>query len=164
MAKKKTPTPPPIQIANYDAVAGIFYGCIQINHGLLNPDVVNDELWSGGPNVTCEWSPEQYEADEETGEPTNQLQDDCGEPVSWEFNDEKEGVQGVPALDNTCFIVIKSPFYTYARPCSPCVPNAGDLDNAGEDESTKCYCPPLNWFEEGKAPPIWQVADNIRVN
>lgn len=31
-------------------------------------------------------------------------------------------------LDNDAFI-IKSPYYTYAQFCSPCVPGAGNLDN-----------------------------------
>jgi hypothetical protein len=34
--------------------------------------------------------------------------------------------------------VIKSPHVTRARPCSPCVPNAGDLDNLDEG-GIECY-------------------------
>lgn len=39
--------------------------------------------------------------------------------------------------------VTKSPFATYCRTCSPCVPNAGDLDNCGvmEDSNNIAYCP-----------------------
>ena len=41
-------------------------------------------------------------------------------------------------------IVNKSPFVTFARQCSPCVPNAGDLDNLDPD-GVECYNVPENW-------------------
>ena len=41
-------------------------------------------------------------------------------------------------------IVNESPFITFANPCSPCVPNAGDLDNLDPD-GVKCYNVPENW-------------------
>ena len=41
-------------------------------------------------------------------------------------------------------IVNKSPFITFANPCSPCVPNAGDLDNLAPD-GVECYNVPENW-------------------
>lgn len=47
--------------------------------------------------------------------------------------------------------VMESPFVTYCRTCSPCVPNAGDLDNACEVELANniAYCPgPDDWCSE----------------
>ena len=41
-------------------------------------------------------------------------------------------------------IVNESSFVTFARPCSPCVPNAGDLDNLDPD-GVECYTVPENW-------------------
>lgn len=41
-------------------------------------------------------------------------------------------------------IVNESPFVTFAHPCSPCVPNAGDLDNLDPD-GVECYTVPENW-------------------
>ena len=140
------------QLANYDEKTGIFYGCIQINNGLLNSWVAGEELWSGGPEVICHWAPEQYEVDEDTGLPTTELIEDCGEPMYWELDDQTAGVQGLPCMDDT-----------FARQCSPCVPNAGDLDNTGKDETVKCYCPPSDWYEEGKAPAMWHVVDDTVV-
>jgi hypothetical protein len=35
--------------------------------------------------------------------------------------------------------VTKSPYLTYAPACSPCVPNAGDLDLASGNDGVKCY-------------------------
>ena len=46
---------------------------------------------------------------------------------------------GVPLI-----IVNESPFVTFANPCSPCVPNAGDLDNLDPD-GVECYTVPENW-------------------
>ena len=41
-------------------------------------------------------------------------------------------------------IINESPFITFAVPCSPCVPNAGDLDNLDPD-GVECYDVPENW-------------------
>ena len=41
-------------------------------------------------------------------------------------------------------IVNDSPFVAFAVPCSPCVPNAGDLDNLDHD-GVECYNVPKNW-------------------
>jgi hypothetical protein len=38
--------------------------------------------------------------------------------------------------------VLQSPIVTKAAPCSPCVPNAGDLDNPG---GLECYGVPEDW-------------------
>lgn len=74
--------------------------------------------------------------------------------------------------DNFGIFVMKSPYYTYCRGCSPCAPGAGDLDSpvdmpdlANKDmiryidqfgtahkiaEKTLCLGP--DWFENEKAP------------
>jgi hypothetical protein len=61
--------------------------------------------------------------------------------------------------------VIKSPFYTFARQCSPCAPGAGDLnapialDNTerdipnfynvfSPDNHVKAYCLPIEFFDD----------------
>ena len=41
-------------------------------------------------------------------------------------------------------IVNESPFVASAVPCSPCVPNAGDLDDL-DPEGVECYNVPENW-------------------
>lgn len=40
--------------------------------------------------------------------------------------------------------VFESPVISRARPCSPCVPNAGDLDNLS-DAGVECYGVPDDW-------------------
>lgn len=55
--------------------------------------------------------------------------------------------------------VFRSPYYTYAQYCSPCVPGAGNLDNPCDD-GPKTYCLGHEWFDEGKAPyMVYRVSD-----
>jgi hypothetical protein len=65
--------------------------------------------------------------------------------------------------DNFGIFVMKSPYYTWCKPCSPCAPGAGDLDNPadthtfmiegdkqvdypGYSEKTLCLGP--EWFDK----------------
>jgi len=65
--------------------------------------------------------------------------------------------------DNFGIFVMRSPYYTFCRPCSPCAPGAGDLDNPsdlhtfriegskqvdypGHAEKTLCLGP--EWFDQ----------------
>lgn len=50
-------------------------------------------------------------------------------------------------------MVMRSPYYTKCRPCSPCYPNAGDLDSpdvGGEDT----YCLGWDFFNDGHYPYV----------
>jgi hypothetical protein len=65
---------------------------------------------------------------------------------------------------HTLGMVTDSPFYTFAQFCSPCVPGAGNLDNA-MDEGVKTYCLGHDWFESGKAPyPVYSVTSGELVD
>jgi hypothetical protein len=69
---------------------------------------------------------------------------------------EEPGLKVQTTSDNNLW-VFKSPFYTRAQFCSPCVPGAGNLDTFCPD-GPKTYCLPADWFEDGKAPyNIWSV-------
>lgn len=83
--------------------------------------------------------------------------DSDDEHIGWSY--EKEGyicTQGEPPN----IMLIKSPYYTLARPCSPCYPNAGDLDST-ENGTFKTYCfGHDDWFD-GPAPyPVYSVKTN----
>lgn len=68
----------------------------------------------------------------------------------------------------SCWIIEKSPYYTYCKTCSPCVPNAGDLDSPVTPDDymdeiekkrtsiyprfVKAYCLPCGFFDDDKAP------------
>jgi hypothetical protein len=54
--------------------------------------------------------------------------------------------------------VIKSPFYTLARFCSPCAPGAGDL-YAARDGGVRTYCLPADWWSECPYP-IYRCDNN----
>ncbi len=98
----------------------------------------------------------------ETCEHTLDSQDCYGdEAIGWKYED--DGYQLVDCLDNDVF-VLKSPFYTFARFCSPCVPGAGNLDD-WEDGAVKTYCLGHDWFEDGKAPyPVYSVETGKEVS
>ena len=68
-------------------------------------------------------------------------------PIGWSYNG--DGYELVDCLDSD-ILVIRSPFYTLACFCSPCVPGAGDL-NSPSDDGAKTYCLDHDWFEDGKA-------------
>lgn len=56
--------------------------------------------------------------------------------------------------DDSDIWIEKSPFYTYAKFCSPCAPGACFLRNPLEPDASleKCYCFGHDWFENTKAP------------
>jgi hypothetical protein len=67
-------------------------------------------------------------------------------------------------------MLLRSPYYTYAQFCSPCVPGAGNLDAAVDIEDTsvlqegidgvKTYAFGHDWFEDGKAPYVVYRVDD----
>jgi hypothetical protein len=85
------------------------------------------------------------------------------EPISWEY--EGEGYSAVSCLDSDVML-LKSPYYTFARFCSPCVPGAGSL-NSPDPEGIKAYCFGHEWFydtEMNRAPyQVYLVADGSEV-
>lgn len=50
--------------------------------------------------------------------------------------------------DSNVMMVTWSKYTTNARPCSPCCPNAGDLDSLDPDGGIKTYCLPEEWLEK----------------
>lgn len=60
--------------------------------------------------------------------------------------------------------VIRSPFYTFARFCSPCCPGAGNLDSPDTD-GVKTYCLGADWFDDDNPCPyrVFNVADDSEV-
>lgn len=70
---------------------------------------------------------------------------------------EEEGYLAYQNEDSPEIIVIKSPYYTLCKFCSPCFPGAGDLDSPTE-AGIKAYCFGHDFFEDGKAPyPVYDV-------
>ena len=81
--------------------------------------------------------------------------------------------------DNFGIFVIRSPYYTFTKQCSPCAPGAGDLDNPilldtieqkipnfynvfSQDNHVKAYCLPKEFFDDeySKIPYRYYRVDN----
>lgn len=77
------------------------------------------------------------------------------------FSYDCDGYHAVNCLDNDVML-LKSPYYTKATFCSPCVPGAGSLESEGDD--CHAYCFGHEWFENGKAPyRVYSVVDHSEV-
>ena len=88
---------------------------------------------------------------------------------------EHDGYKVTKCLDCD-LMILKSPFYTYAQFCSPCVPGAGNLDHpfdgpienwckaAEEAGFPKVFCLGHDWFDDDTAPyPVFNVATGEQV-
>lgn len=89
------------------------------------------------------------------------------EPRGHSLNE--DGYRAIDCLDSDVML-LASPFYTRAPFCSPCVPGAGNLDDACtstepvNEDWEKTYCFGHEWFEDGIAPyRVFCVADDAEV-
>jgi hypothetical protein len=87
------------------------------------------------------------------------------DPIGFKLED--DDYTAVDCLDSDVMI-LRSPYYTYAPFCSPCVPGAGNLDSI-QDERIDSTCPKTlcfghEMFEERRAPyRVFRVADDTEV-
>lgn len=130
---------------NVNPETGIRYGVAAI---LGLADWVFDEFFQNGRNLSAEaafeeWRAENPEADVDDFWDSYEEYEDC---YSLETGEMKLGMfylGGAPLV-----WVYESPHVTRARLCSPCVPNAGDLDSQ-DPEGFECYTLPADWFDDG---------------
>ncbi len=76
--------------------------------------------------------------------------DDANEehsPYLCAFN--KDNTQGMYFVDSNILMITESPVTAMVSRCSPCYPNAGDLDNKNED-GIEAYNIPESWENEYK--------------
>ena len=118
--------------------------CVEITDASV-PDLDTVEDWEqDGHDYACVACKRTFWSDEAFGD----------EPLGYSYTG--EGYELTDCLDTDIF-VLKSPYYTFAQFCSPCVPGAGNLDNAMSD-GIKTYCLGHDWFEDQKAPyPVYSV-------
>ncbi len=131
---------------NVDVKTGIRYGVISQH------DV--SQAWADSSEpVYPEIEPEYDEDGNEI-----EIDDYCSdlEPTGYQYSG--DGYELTSCLDSDVF-VLTSPFYTFARFCSPCVPGAGNLNDAGdESHGVMTYCLGHDWFDAQKAPyPVYSV-------
>jgi len=113
-------------IPNINPETGIRYGVVSLNS-------LQDWVW------------EEFEYKGELLTEVDDEAEDWPEEPAYELEVEDMKLQlgwlgGAPLV-----WVLKSPHTTRARECSPCVPNAGDLDSLDEG-GFECYTLPEDWF------------------
>jgi len=108
--------------------------------------------------------------------------DSCFPDEALRYTYEQDGYQLTDCLDSYIIFVLKSPFYTFAQFCSPCIPGGCNLDSpldvtltrgewTVENElaaqahcNNKCFALGHDWFDGGKAPyRVFRVADSTEV-
>ena len=153
-------------ITNTNLKTGIPYGVISCNS--LNGDVW-DELYAL-PNPACDEAYIEAAKDllREQGEDAPSDREELLEraeeidPCFADFAYGIEGAEGVIDLPNNqtmhvaiselggalILYVFESPFVANCRPCSPCIPGAGDLDNLDPHSLFFAYDVPADWRAE----------------
>lgn len=84
------------------------------------------------------------------------MSDACYGETSIGFHFDDAEYKLIDCLDSD-LMVVKSPYFTMARFCSPCVPGAGDLNSPNGNVQT--YCLGADWFDsDNPCPyPIYSV-------
>lgn len=127
---------------NVNLETGIAYGTVYLN---TLAEWVFDEFLYQGTNESyaaalSEWQAENPNADEDEFS-------DYYEGEEENYTLEIEGMKlGLSWLGGAPLVwVFESPHTTHVRPCSPCVPGAGDL-NSPDPDGMVCYTLPPEWF------------------
>lgn len=172
---------PPGSTVNRDAETGIRYGMIS-QHSVM-PEAL-DDVYTHGDDLGYLESREKMKAaivaaiesaiadyaeidhDEacrmagEIADSDLVIMHDCDESGPFAYSEGELNIQTTSACD---LWVFKSPYFTHAQFCSPCVPGAGNLDTYCAS-GPKTYCLGHDWFEGGIAPyPVYDVATGEQV-
>lgn len=163
----------PGSTVNRDVETGIRYGMISMNS--LDCDVVSD-IYDHGDDIGYEEAIEDIKDSIQSGfkrvledlglkpddDDLSDMADNVMQNQEWHreesgpYRYESEGYVLQTTSDNNLW-VFKSPYYTHAQFCSPCVPGAGNLD-CPCPEGPKTYCLGPEWFEDEKPPyPVYPV-------
>ena len=144
--------------ANIDPETGIAYGTIYLNS---LADWVFDEFFYHGTNLTSAAAEEDFLAewradnpDAEEGDEDDALQDFwddyyCNDEELYRL--ETDGmILEISYLGGAAMVwVLKSPHTRMVRECSPCCPNAGDLDSG--EGGVVAYDLPPEWYGKEEA-------------
>lgn len=140
-------------LPNMDLETGIRYGVISI-HSLA--DGVLGDIMTNGENLTYEEARSEFE--KETRRRYFGRNADKAEELLEEWNEfyessedtyryESDGVT-VQTSGESNLWVFMSPTIVKARLCSPCYPNAGDLDTLDPENGYETYGLPADWLRE----------------
>jgi hypothetical protein len=162
---------------NFDPETQCHFGTISYHS--VSGDAL-DDVFTQGESLTHKACVEQAKSEIRDalknwvrGTHLDRIVDDTFEAIEDDFNDryeaedeqflyERDGykISNSPLL--VCLFVEKSPYYTYTRHCSPCAPNAGDLDNP-INNGLRTYCLGLDWFDQEAPYPVFSVATGLIV-
>lgn len=181
---------------NMDFKTGIHYGCI--SQHALDQDVLND-LITESDDLLYDQSKDDFRNDlinaVQKVLDDNYIENVRGEDINfddaldeweesymndnhhWYYKDENYILDF--SDDLVTVTIIKSPYYTWCKACSICVPNAGDLDSPSDSHtfrivgdkqvdyyphSIKTYCFPEEYFDNNRAPyEYYMVNGDIKV-
>jgi hypothetical protein len=140
-------------VANINEKTGIRYGVA--SQYAIDPEVL-DTLWTTALDKACERlyreriaELQQEGLSQEEAEEQAELESDSlfcyVEPDGQPFEYEGATVAVTTLGGAPLVYIIESPVIVKARPCSPCVPNAGDLDNLDPEYGIECYGLPDDW-------------------
>lgn len=124
--------------------------CPRCGHEADTPDTFGESFVDGRPD---DYTNERFESDEFVCVGCKHFfgsESAFGDDPVAHYLD-VDGIHAESCLDSDV-MVTKSPYYTLAPFCSPCVPGAGNLDDAKDGRGVKTYCFDHSWFEDGKAP------------
>jgi predicted nucleic acid-binding Zn ribbon protein len=156
---------------NVDVKTGIRYGVIS-QHEVMQAWSDSSEADYGRPiEYECPECGESFECDNhQWGDSVTcgkcssdfeiELPDDA-DPVGFYVDDAEYTATCGESGD---IFVLKSPYFTRAKFCSPCAPGACYLTSPDE-EGEKAYCFGHDWFDDHKAPyPVYSVETGALVD
>ena len=155
--------------SNFDRETGIHFGVIS-QHSILIEAMSDFEQDYGKPTCPECGNPVKESAEVENADKDyhctdcmeSYWSDVCFSDESLGFSYDSDGYRLMDCLDSDIF-VLKSPYYTFAQFCSPCVPGAGNLETFVTG-GVKTYALGHDWFEDGKAPyPVYDVKTGLLV-
>lgn len=145
-----------MSLANINPETGIRYGVISANsiNGFVFQDIF-DQVYNFFSELCYNEAIEELKIDNpEDAEDEEKLDEfeqdffDNFQPEEIWGDFELDGIKGHLSCLGGAYIIFvtESPYTTKAKLCSPCVPNAGDLDSLNENGYT-CYDVPPEWKE-----------------
>lgn len=146
-----------------DAVSEMLLGSSSFPDGIFDGlELAIDAIRRGTYDIATDELNTAIEELEDAVEGMKDTIECSGGDEDWDYVADGYRIQRL--LDND-MIIMESPYYTMVNSlCSPCVPNAADLDSDYSDGGWMAYCLGPDWFDEGKQPyRIFRVEDGKEV-
>lgn len=156
---------------NVDKETGIRFSVLGFSCGALEEGVLGE--FESVYSMSCPSCGEELSDDTFPGEGEDRHCPSCGfeipedeewpdDPDYYSFLD--ESLEAFYSSDVLGIWIVRSPFYTRGRFCSPCCPGAIDLDEP-DNNGAKGFCFGPEWFVDGIPPyPVYRVSDDSLVH